>query len=111
MSRSHPKQGILERFKAFKKRPDRNYFQLRLRHDLASLLRRAMDDAEITQRQAADRTGKHEAQISQIVHSEMNVTLSMIAQVLVPLGITPTIVSKAEWDALKQIEAESKETA
>ena len=107
MSRKSDRPGLRERFEAFKRAPDRLYHQLRLRHDVARLLERGLRARGMNQRALAAATGKQDSFISRLVHSEANCNLGTVAQVLVPLGISPKIVDEAEWMALRH-RAESK---
>lgn len=79
---------------------NKSYLTAKLRGSVSFLIHSAMKKLSLTQKAVAEMTKKHEAQISQIVNDEKNVTLGMLVQVLAPLGIAPIVVDAAEYDKL-----------
>ena len=98
------KRSASQRFRAYRQRKDCEYYQFRMRHDVARLIEGGLErNPGMTQSDLAKKADKYESQISQLIHSESNAKLAMIAQVLVPLGVVPKIVDTAEWDRLQAI--------
>ena len=89
-------------------RKDRLYFQLSLRQDLATLIFEGLDRAGMSQEALARASGKKPSYISRLVNGSTNCKLAAVAQVLVPLGIEPMIVDKAEFDRLRDEEQRAK---
>jgi predicted XRE-type DNA-binding protein len=86
-----------------KSRKDRLYYQLSLREDLATLIHTGLERTGMSQEELAEASGKKESYISRLANAGTNCKLAAIAQVLIPIGIEPIIVEKAEWDRLMTI--------
>jgi transcriptional regulator with XRE-family HTH domain len=101
---SKRRKPLKERVDQLKARKDRRYFELRLRDDVSQLIYDGLARAGITQAELAKQSGLWESQISRLLHAETSPKIGTLAQVLVPLGITPTILDKAEVDRLRNLE-------
>jgi len=99
--------GIRERFESFKQHRSREYYQLRLRYDLAYLMEKGLLAKGMTQAALAKAADTSEAYISRLINSETNCKLEAVAQALVPLGIIPKIVDSADWDRLNRLSDQS----
>ncbi|HZW09293.1 MAG TPA: hypothetical protein VFF69_05260 [Phycisphaerales bacterium] len=102
------KGDAIEHFAAFRQTAE--YAAWRLRHDLAFLIEQGLKKAGINQRDLGNASGMWESRVSKLIHSQSNCNLSIIARVLHPLGIRPTLVDKAELDALRQAAAFTPES-
>mgnify|MGYP006921330315 CR=1 FL=1 len=90
-----------ERVNKLKTNKEKTFYGISLRDDLARLIIAGMDKQDKNQRELAELSGKKESYISRLLHMAANCNLSIVAQVLIPLGIRPMIVDQAEWNRLQ----------
>ncbi len=108
-----PKQQrtLRERIDHHKSDTERRYFALSLRDDLANLLGKGLHHTGMTQRELAKIAGyRSESYISRLMHAETNFKIGVVARVLLPLGIEPVLVDKAEIDRLREVTQRNTES-
>lgn len=95
------RRPLNERMKDLESRHIDRYDELRLRADLSTLIEKGLDRKDINQAELARRAKKRESYISRLVNAATSCKMSIVAQVLAPLGIRPKLVDAAEWESLR----------
>lgn len=100
-----PRKTIQEQVDSLKTRKDKLFYALSLRDDLAQLIAVGLERNNMTQRELSRIAGyskRSESYISRLANAATNFKIGVAARVLIPLGIRPMLVDKAEWDKLKK---------
>lgn len=99
------KPSLAERVNRLKTDQAKTYYALSLRNDFAALIERGLEERGLTQRELAIIAGLKESYISRLINVATNFKVGVAARVLVPLGIVPMLVDRAEWEAMRHTNA------
>lgn len=95
------RRPLQDRVDDLKGPPEYHYYALSLRSDLVVLLEKGLERSGMTQRDLSSKTGMWESVISRLANAMTNFEIGVVPKVLMPLGIRPMIVDKAEYDKLR----------